>query len=92
MEQKLKLEEWKEIVRSMKDKEVQKFKTEQLATNILDFVRTTKVTDKLYFKDKRGKDYTNMKTMLKEKSFEEDAIQRMLDNEDFWNLTLEFQR
>jgi uncharacterized radical SAM superfamily protein len=92
MEQKLKLEEWKEIVRSMKDKEIQKFKTEQLATNILDFVRNTKVSDKLYFKDKRGKDFANMILKLKEKSFEEEAIERMVDNEDFWNLTLEFQR
>jgi hypothetical protein len=83
----LTLEHWNSIVRNMKDSErefdVPARKTEQLAKDILRFIRSTRFRQGLLFKQKRGEEYEKFVEKLNG-DYEPEAVQRALGNDEFW--------
>jgi ubiquinone/menaquinone biosynthesis C-methylase UbiE len=86
------MEHWGSIVRDMKDSEkqygIEAYQTERMAREILDYVRYTRIRQYTLFIQKRGEEYEIMINKLK-KNFAEEAIQRMMENEEFWKATQE---
>jgi ubiquinone/menaquinone biosynthesis C-methylase UbiE len=86
------MEHWGSIVRDMKDSEkqygIEAYQTERMAKEVLDYVRYTRIRQYTLFIQKRGEEYEIMINKLK-KNFAEEAIQRMMENEEFWKATQE---
>ena len=86
------MEHWGSIVRDMKDSEkqygIEAYQTERMAKEVLDYVRYTRIRQYTLFLQKRGEEYEIMINKLK-KNFAEEAIQRMMENEEFWKATQE---
>ena len=84
---------WSSLVRDMKDTErvfgIESYQTEQLAREILRYATITRIRQYNLFVQKRGEDFEKLRTKLVEKGFDEGAIDRAFENEDFWKVTLE---
>ena len=83
----LTLEHWNSIARNMKDSErehdIPARKTEQLAKDILRFIRSTRFRQGALFKQRRGEEYEKFVEKLKE-DYDPEAVARALDNDEFW--------
>ena len=92
MDSYLLMEHWGSIVRDMKDSEkqygIEAYQTERMAKEVLDYMRYTRIRQYTLFLQKRGEEYEIMINKLK-KNFTEEAIQRMMENEEFWKATQE---
>ena len=84
---------WAELVRDFKDSEkeydVDAYETELMARAILDFIRYTRIRQWTLFIQKRGEEFERMIAILEEKDFDLKAVQRFLEDEDLWKVTLE---
>jgi hypothetical protein len=84
---------WGSLVRNFKDSEKQHYvsgyRAELLANTILDYVLYTHFKQYKLFMEQRGEEFERMLFKLKQQEFEEESIQRFLENEDLWKATLE---
>lgn len=84
---------WASLVRNFKDSEkehyVSGYRAELLANTILDYVLYTHFKQYKLFMEQRGEEFERMLFKLKQQEFEEESIQRFLENEDLWKATLE---
>lgn len=92
MEYKQLMEDWAELVRDFKDSEkehdIEPRDSELLATDILNYIRWTRIRQWTLFVQKRGEEFEKFIALLKQREYEEDAIRRFLENEDLWEVTL----
>jgi hypothetical protein len=84
---------WASLVRNFKDSEKQHYvsgyRAELLANTILDYVLYTHFKQYKLFMEQRGEEFERLLFKLKQQEFEEESIQRFLENEDLWKATLE---
>lgn len=84
---------WASLVRNFKDSEkqyyVSGYRAELLANTILDYILYTPFKQYKLFMEQRGEEFERMLFKLTQKEFEEESIQRFLENEDLWKATLE---
>ena len=84
---------WGELVRDFKDKEIEyqidRYESEIMARDILDFIRYTRIRQWTLFVQKRGEEFEKMMAILDEKGYDLTSVQRFLENEDLWKVTLE---
>ena len=84
---------WSSIVRNMKDAErvfgIDTYQTEKLAREILRYATTMRIRQYNLFVQQRGEDFEKLRTKLTDMGFDEGAIQRSFENEEFWKVTLE---
>ena len=87
MDHHLSLDYWISIVRTMKDSErefdIPAYTTEQLAKDILRFIRTTRFRQGALFKEHRGEEYETFIESLNS-NYNPDAVKRAIDNDEFW--------
>lgn len=87
------LEHWASLVRMFKDSESkfnqERYDSEQLALTVLDYIRYTRFKQYKLFVQKRGEEFERMIGTLKDRGYDSDAVERYLENEDLWNVTLE---
>lgn len=92
MEYRFLLEHWAQLVRSFKDSEkeydIEPRDSELLAQAALDYVQWTRIRQWNLFIQKRGEDFEKFTERLKMR-FEEEAIQRFVENEELWKVMLE---
>ncbi len=93
MESYLKTEHWVSLLRDIKDKEkeigLSGYEIERIAKDILDFASYTRIRQYNLFTQKRGQDFESMMAKLESKGYSMDAVQRMVEDEEFWKTTLE---
>jgi hypothetical protein len=86
-------DQWASMIRNLKDSEKQygisAYTTEQMAQTILRYIRYTRIRQYNLFQQKRGEDFEKMMALLKRDGFEEEAIQRYVEDEEIWKTTLE---
>ena len=84
---------WAELVRDFKDAEkehkIDAYETERMARDILDFIRYTRIRQWTLFVQQRGEEFEKMMAILDEKEHDLTAVQRFLENEELWKITLE---
>lgn len=92
MEYRFLLKHWSELVRDFKDREKEHDKeprdSELLALAVVDHIQWTRIRQWNLFVQQRGEDFDKFKEKML-KNFEEDALQRFLEDEDLWKVTLE---
>lgn len=92
MEYRFLLQHWSELVRNFKDREKEYEKeprdSELLALAVVDHIQWTRIRQWNLFVQQRGEDFDKFKEKML-KNFEEDALQRFLEDEDLWKVTLE---
>jgi len=93
LERYIRQEEWASVVRDLKETESvfgqDAYTTERLAQDILRFSRYVRIRQYNLFTQRRGEDFETMVASLEERGFELGAIRRVLENDEFWKLTLE---
>jgi hypothetical protein len=86
-------EEWASIVRDLKQSESvfghEAYVTERIAHEILRFVRYTRIRQYNLFTQKRGEDFDKMIETLETMGFDIGSVRRVLENDEFWKMTLE---
>ena len=84
---------WGSLVRNFKDDEKQydqePYDSEQLAMEILDFIRYTTIRQYKLFQQKRGEEFERMLEYIEKREHNPDAMKRFLDNDELWSTTLE---
>ncbi len=84
---------WAELVRAFKDAEKEyendAYETERMVRDILDFIRYTRIRQWTLFIQKRGEEFEKMMASLYDKEYDLTAVQRFLENEELWKVTLE---
>ena len=92
MEYRFLLEHWSQLVRDFKDSEkeheIEPRDSELLALAIVDHIQWTRIRQWNLFVQQRGEDFDKFKAKMLQ-TFEEDALQRFLENEELWKVTLE---
>jgi hypothetical protein len=87
------LDHWAQLVRDFKDSEkaydVEPRDSELLAMAIVDWVQTTPIRQWNLFVQKRGEDFEKLMAKLETKGFESQAVQRYLEEEELWKVSLE---
>ena len=87
------MDHWAQLVRDFKDSEKAYDKTpresELLALAIVDWIQLTPIRQWNLFTQKRGEDFDRLKAVLEEKEFDPAAVQRYLEQETLWTVTLE---
>lgn len=87
------MEHWAGLVRDFKDSEkeyeIDAYETEQMARDILDFIRYTRIRQWTLFVQKRGEEFEKMLAVLDEKQYDLKAVHRFLENEELWTVTIE---
>jgi hypothetical protein len=87
------LDHWAQLVRDFKDSEkaydIPPRQSELLALAIVDWIQLTPIRQWNLFSQKRGEDFDRLKATLEEKGFDSAAVQRYLESEDVWSVTLE---
>jgi hypothetical protein len=87
------LDHWAQLVRDFKDSEkaydVEPRDSELLAMAIVDWVQTTPIRQWNLFVQKRGEDFEKLMAKLEAKGFESQAVQRYLEDEALWKVSLE---
>ena len=93
LERYIRQEEWASVVRDLKETETvfgqDTYTTERLAQEILRFARYTRIRQYNLFTQKRGEDFDKMMEVLENMGFELGSIRRVLENDEFWKMTLE---
>jgi hypothetical protein len=87
------IDHWGSLVRDFKDAEKRKgislYETEQMSRAILDYITYTRFRQYKLFIQKRGEEYEKMFQILIEKGYERESIDRFVENEELWKLTIE---
>lgn len=87
------MDHWATLVRDFKDSEkehaIEPRDSEQLALAIVDFIRYTRIRQWNLFIQKRGEEYEAMVGRLVDRGFMPEAIQRFVEEEERWKVTLE---
>lgn len=87
------LDYWAQLVRDFKDREkaygIEPRDSELLAMAIVDWIQTTPIRQWNLFVQKRGEDFDKLMAKLEAKGFDQEAIQRYLEEEELWKGTLE---
>lgn len=92
MEYRILLQHWSELVRDFKEREKEYEKeprdSELLSLAIVDHIQWTRIRQWNLFVQQRGEDFDKFKAKMLQ-NFEEDALQRFLEDEELWKVTLE---
>jgi hypothetical protein len=84
------LDYWGQLVQDFKDSEkdhgIQAHETEDMARQILSYIRYTRFRQWTLFVQKRGEEFEKM---IEKLNFKPQAIQRFLEDEELWKTTLE---
>ena len=87
------LDHWAHLVRDFKDSEkaydIEPRDSELLAMAIADWIQTTPIRQWNLFVQQRGEDFDKLMAKLEAKRFDSGAIQRFLEEETLWKVTLE---
>jgi hypothetical protein len=87
------LDYWGQLVQDFKDSEkehgIQAYETEDMARQILSYVRFTRFRQWTLFVQKRGEEFEKMLEKLRKLNFNPKAIERFLEEEELWKTTLE---
>lgn len=87
------MDHWASLVRDFKDSEkeydIEPRDSEQLALAIVDSIRYTRIRQWNLFVQKRGEDYEGLVKRLTDRGFMPEAIQRFVEEEERWKVTLE---
>ena len=81
------MEQWKSIVRSLKDDSEVPYKTEELAEKIYHDLKRLKIKDKGKFKQRMGPEFEGWILSLSER-FSEEVVKQILSDDEFWSATL----
>lgn len=87
------MDHWASLVRDFKDSEkeysIDPRDSEQLALAVVDYIRYTRIRQWNLFQQKRGEEYETMIERLITREFTSEAIQRFVEEEERWKVTLE---
>lgn len=87
------MDHWAHLVRDFKDREkaydIEPRDSELLAMAIVDFIQGTPIRQWNLFVQKRGEDFDKLLAKLEAKGFDAEAIQRYLEEDELWKVTLE---
>lgn len=92
MEYRFLLDHWAQLVRNFKDREkeheVEPRDSELLALAVVDHIQWTRIRQWNLFVQQRGEDFDKFKAKML-RTFDEGALQRFLEDEELWKVTLE---
>jgi hypothetical protein len=89
MEYLLVSDHWSSLLRHIKDETGQRYKTENLANDILRYIRYHRFRQYNLFIQRRGEEYEKlMEDLLK--NYEKELVDKLVLDDQFWNLTIEF--
>ena len=87
------LDHWAQLVREFKDREkaydIEPRDSELLAMAIVDWIQVTPIRQWNLFIQKRGEDFEKLMAKLEAKGFEDQAVQRFLEEDELWKVSLE---
>jgi hypothetical protein len=87
------LDYWGQLVQDFKDSEkengIEAYETEDMAREILSYIRYTRFRQWTLFVQKRGEEFEKMLEKLVKLDFNSKAVQRFLEDEELWKTTLE---
>lgn len=87
------MDHWASLVRDFKDSEKERDidprDSEQMALAIVDYIRYTRIRQWNLFIQKRGEEYEKMVATLEERGFKLEAVERFVEEEQRWKVTLE---
>jgi hypothetical protein len=81
------MDTWIEVVRDLKDSDVDAFETERICRDILRYVRTKRIRDLGKFKQRLGPEYETFLASLS--LYTPERVQRIVSDDDFWSETLQ---
>ena len=87
------LDHWAQLVRDFKDREkqydIEPRDSELLAMAIVDWIQVTSIRQWNLFVQKRGEDFDKLRAKLEAKGFDDQAVQRFLEEDELWKVSLE---
>ena len=87
------LDHWAQLVRDFKDSEkqydIEPRDSELLAMAIVDWIQVTPIRQWNLFVQKRGEDFDKFRAKLEAKGFDDQAVQRFLEEDELWKVSLE---
>jgi len=87
------LDHWAQLVRDFKDSEkaydIEPRDSELLAMAIVDWIQVTPIRQWNLFVQKRGEDFEKLMAKLEAKGFDDQAVQRFLEEDELWKVSLE---
>jgi hypothetical protein len=87
------LDHWAQLVRDFKDSEkqydIEPRDSELLAMAIVDWIQVTPIRQWNLFIQKRGEDFDKLMAKLEAKGFDDQAVQRFLEEDELWKVSLE---
>jgi hypothetical protein len=87
------LDHWAQLVRDFKDREkaydIEPRDSELLAMAIVDWIQVTPIRQWNLFIQKRGEDFEKLMAKLEAKGFDDQAVQRFLEEDELWKVSLE---
>lgn len=87
------LDHWAQLVRDFKDREkaydIEPRDSELLAMAIVDWIQGTPIRQWNLFVQKRGEDFDKLRAKLEAKGFDDQAVQRFLEEDELWKVSLE---
>ena len=87
------LDHWAQLVRDFKDSEkqyeIEPRDSELLAMAIVDWIQVTPIRQWNLFVQKRGEDFDKLMAKLEAKRFDDQAVQRFLEEDELWKVSLE---
>jgi hypothetical protein len=87
------LDHWAQLVRDFKDREkaydIEPRDSELLAMAIVDWIQVTPIRQWNLFVQKRGEDFDKFMAKLEAKGFDDQAVQRFLEEDELWKVSLE---
>ena len=87
------LDHWAQLVRDFKDREkeyeIEPRDSELLAMAIVDWIQVTPIRQWNLFVQKRGEDFDKLMAKLEAKGFDDQAVQRFLETDELWKVSLE---
>ena len=87
------LDHWAQLVRDFKDSEkqyeIEPRDSELLAMAIVDWIQVTPIRQWNLFVQKRGEDFDKLMAKLEAKGFDDQAVQRFLEEDELWKVSLE---
>lgn len=86
-------EHWATIVQDLKDSEKifgqDAYVTGRIAQEILRYATYTRFRQYNLFSERRGEEYEKMLELLQKMEFDMGSVRRILEDEQFWKITLE---
>jgi hypothetical protein len=89
MERYILMSHWGQLVHDFKETETDRYDTEMMARDILDFIQYSRIRQWTLFVQRRGEDFEKMIAMLDEKGYDLTLARRFVENEELWKITLE---